>query len=84
MKTRKEEPFDINEVPAEVFQEVEAASLPTEVMTAELKKRGFTVEPSVAHYDEATGLFTNGSQWWTEDGKEVTAEEAYKRASGGW
>lgn len=84
MKTHKEETFDINEVPLQAFQEMEAANLPTEIMTAELAIRGFTVEPSVAKYDEATGLFTNGHQYWTEAGKEVTAEEAYKRATGGW
>lgn len=84
MKTREEETFDINDVPAEVFQEVEAARLSTETLVAELKSRGYTVEPSVAHYDEATGLYTNGIKYWTTDGKEVPAAEAYKRASGGW
>ena len=76
---------NINEVPDNVWQEVEASRLPLDVLISELDNRGYTVEPKIIRYDEATGLMTDGTKYFDKDtGKEVASDEAYKRASGGW
>lgn len=78
---------NINDVPLEVIQEVEASNLPTNILKAELQGRGYIVEDHTA-YDEATGLLKWKGEtpyyFDTETRKQVSAEEAYKRASGGW
>ena len=90
MKTA--ESFDINDVPAEVFQEIEAERLPTDILVAEVEKRGLIVKRPLSspvtprmEYNEATGTMTDGNRHYDVDtGKEVTPAEAYERASGGW
>lgn len=87
MNTRKEETLDINNVPDEVWQEVEANRLDTKILVSELQRRGFVVEDRT-EYDDATGLLKwTGTDTYYFDAvthKMVGADEAYKRASGGW
>ena len=90
MKTA--ESFDINDVPEEVFQEIEAGSIPTDILVAEVEKRGLIVKRPLSspvtpkmEYNEATGTMTDGNRHYDVDtGREVTPAEAYERASGGW
>ena len=71
----------------EVFQEVEASGLPTEILKSELERRGFIVSDNT-EYDEATGLlkWTGNENYYfdTTTHKMVDNQEAYRRASGGW
>lgn len=88
MTTRKEETLDINDIPEREWQEVEADRLPTDILIAELQKRGYIVTDGT-HYDEATGLLkfegTDGTYFFDpETHKNVSAKVAYERASGGW
>lgn len=75
---------NINEVPAEVWHENAAKDLPSVFMEQELRSRGYGVIPPMVGYDDATGLITDGNKYWTTDGKQVDAREAYKRATRGW
>lgn len=93
MKPHEVNHQNINDVPEQVWQEVEAGKLPTDILKAEIERRGFIVKRPLSSpvnipvfsYDEATGCMTDGKQYFdAESGNEITPAEAYERASGGW